>query len=193
MKITETFFIIPGFKEKISDKQYVALKKMFLAKGFDVKMVPIVWHRKVMTDWVAQFSDFFEKHRGKKNIVLGFSFGAMIALIAAKNLQMSRLILCSLSPYFAEDLLKIPTRWKEYIGRRRTEDFLKYLAKDAVKDVSLKVRVFIGGAEQKKFSQLALRCTFVAKALSTSVIVVDGVKHDIGDKRYRDALEREIL
>lgn len=29
--------------------------------------------------------------------------------------------------------------------------------------------------------------------LGTSVIVSEGVKHDIGDLRYREALEREIV
>lgn len=193
MKKYETLFIIPGFKEKISDKQYVALRKMFITKGFDVKMVPIVWDRKVLSDWIAQFREFFEKNEGRRNSVLGFSWGAMIALVTAKDIRPNRLLLCSLSPYFAEDLPKIPERWKRFIGHRRVNDFAKYSMKSAVKGVSSKVKIFIGSTEQKKFPQLAVRCTVAAKALSTSVVVIDGVKHDIGDARYREMLNREII
>lgn len=193
MKSAERLFIIPGFKEKISDKQYVALRKMFVVKGFDVKMVPIVWDRRVMTDWVAQFLDFFQKNKGKKNMIFGFSFGAMIALITAKDTRPDRLFLCSLSPYFAEDLLKIPNWWKKFMGHRRVTDFAKYSMKSAAKGVSSKTTVFIGEAEQKKFSQLAARCAAAAKAFGTSVIVVPGAKHDIGDSKYRETLDREIF
>jgi pimeloyl-ACP methyl ester carboxylesterase len=192
MKNGKTLFIIPGFKERISHKQYRALQKVFLAKGFDVKMVPIVWDRSVMTDWTGQFEEFFHLNQGKKNVVLGFSWGAMIALLTATHLKPGELILCSLSPYFAEDLLKIPDWWKRFIGKRRTADFGRYSMKVAVKGVSSKTKVFIGGAERKKFPQLAARCTLAAKALGTSVIVVEGVKHDIGDARYREALGREV-
>lgn len=189
MKSAGTIFIIPGFKEKISDKQYVALRRMFLAKGFDVKMVPIVWNRKVMTDYIAQFCVFFEKNRRKKNTVLGFSWGAMIALITAKDVKPDRLILCSLSPYFAEDLSKIPERWRRFIGHRRAADFARYSMKNVVKGVSVRTKVFIGEAESVHCRR---RCNAAAKVFGTSVIVIDGVKHDIGDKRYREALEREI-
>lgn len=193
MKNGKTLFIIPGFKERVSHKQYRALEKMFFKKGFVVKMVPIVWDRRGMTDWIAQFEEFFSLNRGKKNVVLGFSWGAMVALVTAKRLQPKELILCSLSPYFAEDLSKIPDWWKRFIGKRRTADFGRYSMKGAVKGLLIKTKVFIGGAEQKKFRQLAARCTLAAKALGTSVIVIDGVKHDIGDARYREALGREIL
>lgn len=193
MKRQRMLFILPGFREKISDPQYVALRNFFRGKGFEVRMVPIVWDRRVMTDWILQFEEFFRSSRGKKNAVLGFSYGAMIALLAAKSLQPDALILCSLSPYFAEDLSNIPDRWKRFIGKRRTADFGRYSMKSAVKCVSSKVKVFIGGAEQKKFRQLAARCAFAAKALETSVIVVEGVKHDIGDARYREALGREVM
>lgn len=193
MKSSETLFIIPGFKEKISDGQYVALRKMFFEKGFNVKMVPIIWHRKVMTDWVVQFVDFFQKNSGKKNAVFGFSFGAMIALITAEQLRPDRLVLCSLSPYFSEDLIKIPDWWKRFMGRRRIADLEKFSMRSAAKRVKAKAKVFVGGAERERFPQLAVRCDAAARALSTSVIVIDGVRHDIGDHRYRDALNREIL
>lgn len=192
MKNGKTLFIIPGFKEKISDPQYVALRKVFVREGFDVHVVPIVWDRRVMTDWVAQFDEYYREHRGKKNIVLGFSFGAMIALVTAQRLRPDALALCSLSPYFAEDLPKIPDRWRRFIGKRRTEDFARYSMKQAVKGLSISAKVFIGGAEQQQFRLLAARCTLAATALKCPVTVIDGVKHDIGDVRYRDALVRDV-
>lgn len=192
MKNGKTLFIIPGFKEKISDPQYVALRRAFMRKGFDVHVVPIVWDRRVMTDWVVQFEKYFFEHRGAKNAVLGFSFGAMIALVTAQRARPDALVLCSLSPYFAEDLSMIPERWRRFIGKRRTEDFARYSMKQTVKGISIPAQVFIGGAEQQKFRLLAARCARAATVLGCPVTVIDGVKHDIGDVRYRDALVRDV-
>ena len=80
-------FIIPGFKQKTTDKQFVWLKKFLITKGFSVSMVPITWDRRTMTDYALEFENFYERHKAKDNYVLGFSYGAVIAFITANKLK----------------------------------------------------------------------------------------------------------
>lgn len=162
-----TLFIIPGFKEKVSDKQYIALRKSFLNKDYKIVLVPIVLNRLLMTDWIDQFLSL--------------------------TLNPTRLFLCSLSPYFSEDLRYIPERWKRFIGKRRTEDFRRYSMNKAVQGLHVDTRIFIGGVEQEKFVHLKRRCAAAAEALAASLVVIPGVAHDIGDERYRNALIRELV
>lgn len=191
MKVT--LFIIPGFKEKISDKQYIALRKSLSNKTYKVILVPIVWNHRFMTDWIDQFLSFYKKNCGEKNIVLGFSYGAMIALLTAKTLRPTRLFLCSLSPYFSEDLRYIPEQWKFFIGKRRTEDFRRYSMKEAVRGLHVETKVFIGSVEQEKFVHLKRRCVAAAGALAATLVVIPDVSHNIGDERYRNALAQELI
>lgn len=188
-----TLFIIPGFKEQVSDEQYLALRKSLPNKDYKVVFVPIVWNHCVMTDWIDQFLSFYKKNCGEKNIVLGFSYGAMIALLTAKTLRPAGLFLCSLSPYFSEDLQYIPERWKHFIGKRRMEDFRRYSMKEAVRGLRIKTKMFIGSVEQEKFVHLKRRSTEAAEALLANLIVIPGVSHDIGDERYQDTLARELI
>lgn len=188
-----TLFVIPGFKEKIEDKQYRQLKKLFVQKGFSVKMVPITWSYRCLSDWVLEFEDFFAQHKGEKNYVLGFSYGAMIALLAAKHVRPNKLFLCSLSPYFQEDIAKIPSRWKSFIGKKRTQDFKNFSFAQAVDGLRVKTIVFLGSAEANKFSLLKARCEAAATLLpNAKLVVIKGASHDIGNTHYQQALTLHV-
>ncbi len=155
-------------------------------------MVPIHWDRRVMTEWVTEFEQFFAKYRGVKNYVLGFSYGAMIALASAKRVHPDKLFLCSLSPYFNEDLPKIPVRWKKFIGKRRVQDFKKFRVAEITKETKIPTTVFLGEVEAKKFSTLEYRCRETAKHLKASLITIPGAPHDIGNAHYQQALDTHI-
>src|SRR5579872_1101996 len=98
--MSKLIFIVPGFKHQANEPQYKWMKIYFKSLGFGVKVVPILWDRRVMSQYIEQFKDYYSRNKGDTNYVLGFSFGAMIAMISAPNLHPTRLYLCSLSPYF---------------------------------------------------------------------------------------------
>ena len=90
-----TFFIIPGFHGQTSLDRYNPLKALLKKKkGLVVKTPKVDWKYRVMSDYVGDFKEYFENHKSERNIVLGFSFGAMIAFISAQTLPVDRLYLC---------------------------------------------------------------------------------------------------
>lgn len=180
-------FVIPGFTHRASDKTYQWLK-CDLKGRFEVIIVPIDWNYKVMSDYIAQFSKEYENRKGRKNYVLGFSFGAMIALLSAKTLKPDKLFLCSLSPYFCEDLGVMKSSWKRFIGKRRVEDFKTHKANNATKGLRVPTQVFIGEVESLKFPRLRYRCQETAKRVNSELVVVPDAPHDITHPNYQKAI-----
>jgi predicted alpha/beta hydrolase family esterase len=117
-----TLFIIPGFKEDSSHQRYHWLKNE-LSKNFKIIFIQINWNNKTMSDYIEQFCYIYKSNKGTSNYVLGFSYGAMIALLSAKRTNPNKLLLCSLSPYFSEDIPTMNKCWKAFIGKRRVNDF----------------------------------------------------------------------
>lgn len=111
MSQNKTIFIIPGFKEEPSDKQYKWMVNFFNEKGFFVKIYPVKWNYNTISNNVKSFKEYYLKHKTDNNYLLGFSFGAMIAFVSAPELKPDKLYLCSLSPYFKEDIKKIENSW----------------------------------------------------------------------------------
>lgn len=71
----KTIFIITGFKQKKDSIQFKWMRRFFKQLGFEVKIFAADWDYHVMSDYVTDFKEYYEKHTEKKNYVLGFSFG----------------------------------------------------------------------------------------------------------------------
>jgi len=147
-------FIIPGFKESITDGSYKSLKKFFESKGYQVKLVPISWNYKTMSDYIKQFEDFYVKHKSDANHVLGFSYGAVVAFSTAEKLGIKKLYLCSLSPDFLEDVTGMQDWIKKYIGIRRLEDCLTRSGREVARKLTVPTVIFYGEKEADEFPQI---------------------------------------
>lgn len=186
-------FIIPGFTHKASDQTYAWLKKE-LSDKYEIDIVSIDWKRKVMSDYVAEFLAHYQANKAQKNYILGFSFGAMIALLTAQETKPDKLFLCSLSPYFKEDLPKLKTWWKNFMGKRRMLDFKQHSARNAAQNLRMPTTVFIGGKEAMKYPQLLNRCTLTSKNIKQGkLITAPNAPHDIAHPNYQAAIIKELL
>ncbi len=185
----KTFFIIPGFKQKVNDKSFVWLKDFLTKKGFRVVMVPVKWNRTTLTDCAVLFEDFFDENRGAENYVLGFSYGAIIALMTAEKLQPKKLFLCSLSSDFKEDVPSMSDAIKRYIGKRRVDDCLTRSGKDIAKKLSIPTVIFYGDKEGIEYPQLKKRCEETARlSARTKIVIVKNSPHDISFPSYKKAI-----
>jgi predicted alpha/beta hydrolase family esterase len=101
--MSKTFFIIPGFKQKPTAKSFDWLREFLSKRGLKVVVVPIKWNYHVMSDWVKEFTTSYNTHKTDINYILGFSYGAVIALLVANILKPEKIFLCSLSSDFKED------------------------------------------------------------------------------------------
>lgn len=188
----KTIFIIPGFQESISQKQYRWMKPFFTKKGFKVKSYTPKWKYKVMSDYAVGFEEYYELHKTDKNYVLGFSFGAMIAFITATTLRPNKLLLCSLSPYFSEDLATLEPSWEKFIGKRRLKDFRKFKARKIAQNLKAPTIIFLGEVEAR-FPQMKKRYTEIKKyAKQVKQILVKNAPHEIDYPEYVTAIKKEF-
>jgi pimeloyl-ACP methyl ester carboxylesterase len=181
----KTIFIVTGFKQAKHNAQFKWMRPYFSKLGFEVKVFAADWDYRVMSDYLSDFELFYAKNKSEQNYVLGFSFGAMIALLSARTLQPDRLYLCSLSPYFKEDIQKIRKTWERLIGVRRKRDFQLHSAKKASQQLIVPTVVLYGEAEGVKFPNLKKRCEYVADLLPKStLVVVKDASHKIDHPEY---------
>ncbi len=119
-------FLIPGNGEDLKSRDYQAVLNMYKELGYEPKFVTIDWKYKTIDDWVGQVKAEIPEKDLKESILSGFSWGSMIALtIAANYTNPKKLLLYSLSPYFAEDLPHVKGTWLKWAGKRRVATFKK--------------------------------------------------------------------
>lgn len=193
MSSRKTFFIIPGFKQKAGDKSFSWLERFLKGRGFTVVKVPITWERRTMSDYVEDFIEVYKKHQTKENYVLGFSYGAVIALLSANAVKPNKIYLCSLSPDFKEDVSVMMPWLKKYVGKRRIAYSLKTSGKDAAKNLKVPSVVFYGEAEAEHYPQTKVRCEETSRlAARSKLVVVEESPHRIDFPAYQAAIIKEV-
>ncbi|OGD24051.1 hypothetical protein A2Z10_00875 [Candidatus Azambacteria bacterium RBG_16_47_10] len=186
-------FIIPGFKQKATDKQFAWLRKFLIAKGFTVALVPITWERRTMIDYTLEFKAFYEKHKAKDNYVLGFSYGAVIAFITANKLKPKKIYLCSLSPDFKEDVSDMKPWIARYVGKNRIADSLQRSGKEIAKNLVVQAVVLYGEEEGRQYPKLKIRCEETARlAKNAKIVVVKKSSHNIAHPEYTAAIKAQF-
>lgn len=185
--------IIPGGWHKPTDKCYQWMIRYFKDQGFEVRVITIEWKRHTMSDLVEQFQQQFQKEKAVKEYLLGFSFGAMIASIAAAELKPDRLFLCSLSPYFSADVKSIQKADARFLGYRRLEDFKKYNARPIAKAIKSPTVVFCGEREGKRYPALLKRCKETAAQLThAKLVMVPDAPHEIDFPTYVELIKNHV-
>lgn len=156
--------------------------------GFKVVDVNITWNRKTMSDYVNQFISQVDQSEEEIHTI-GYSFGAVISFIASSKIKIKSQILCSLSPYFAEDLPGLKTSWKTWMGKKRLEDFESLKASEIAKKVSCKTVIMAGNKEGVEIEK---RLMATSTDLKIKPHILDGCKHDAEQKEYKEFLEKFI-
>jgi len=85
----KTIYIIPGLGEKCDLVRYKKLAHALTGKGYEIKPVNPNWYRPLSENVFPVKKD---------DIVIGFSFGAVIAYLIAKKYPCKKVILASISP-----------------------------------------------------------------------------------------------
>lgn len=191
----KTVFIIAGFDlhDTASDSEYDRLKKGLKNKDYNVAAVDINWLRKTPSQYVEKFISIYKHHKTDVNILIGNSFGAVIAFLAASAIQPDTIYLCSLSPFFKEDRHKFPDSYAiKIFGKHRAEDLWSYSADEiaeAINHTSIKTFVLYGEKEHVTSPALVSRCQDTAnKVKNSSLVEIAGAPHNMSDSTYSDAL-----
>lgn len=193
MSSRKTFFIIPGFKQKAGDKSFLWLERFLKGRGFIVVKVPITWERRIMGDYVEDFIKVYKKHQTEENYILGFSYGAVIALLSANAVKPKKIYLCSLSPDFREDVSSMTPWLKKYVGKRRIAQSLKTSGRETAKNLKIPSVVFYGELEAKHYPQIEIRCKETTRlATRSKLVVIEKSPHQINFPAYQEAIIKEV-
>lgn len=184
-------FIIPGFKDSPNKSEYIKVGKLFKEKDIKTIFIAIPWNRTTISENVDYFLKEFNKVKADKKYVLGFSFGAVIAFISSTRELFDGQILCSLSPYFQEDLPTLKKSWLDSIGIHRLNDFKHLNNKILSKKVKTNT-VLLYGTRESKVMEKRAKDTFNNLSNNKGLISIEGVRHNIGDIKYQDEIQKVI-
>jgi hypothetical protein len=181
-----TLFVIPGFGESMRDPAYRELARQARRAGLRVIGVDVHWDRTTFSDWVEES---LRKAGSLDNaIILGFSFGAMVALEIARQNRVSKIIACSPSPFYQEDIPQIRAN-VQFLGVRRLREFAELRFPETLRSRV----VFMMGESDWDYAILALKRRYRECRGRKKLVLIPGVGHDIGDRSYLAAIMREII
>lgn len=194
-------FIIRGFRfgASAADPDYAEISETVRDCGYTPIPVPWIWNYKTMSQYTNKFVDFYNERKGEINIIIGHSFGAMVAFLSSPKLKPDLLVLCSLSAYFKEDL----DRYTDYdwiiknMGKRRREDFKTLSADDTantIRRLKIPTAMIVGENERYIYPRLYARVYETATRLKPyQFIEVIDTDHTIFEKKYLRAIRQTIL
>ncbi|MDO8591581.1 MAG: alpha/beta hydrolase [bacterium] len=182
-------FLIPGNGEDLRSRDYQAVLDMYKQLGYEPKFVSIDWKYKTIDDWVEQAKKKIPASDIKNSLLSGFSFGSMIALAIAAEVNPKRLLLFSLSPYFKEDM-PLPPSYEKWAGKRKIENF-KHISFDKLAaQIDCPTMLFVGSKEVSKYADTNHRSSEAKKRIKDSkLVVVKDVGHDAADPKYIEAIK----
>ena len=192
-----TVFLIRGFRlgSSAADEDFSTIRDLFIRNGYNVVATDWSWNYMTMSQYITKFKKFYSKHKSPQNIIIGHSFGAFAAMVAAPDLEPDLTILCSLSACFKEDLPRYKGAEEPIvrIGKRRLMDFCSISADVVAKqinDKNLNVTIIYGEYEKQQHPLLVRRCILSSQAIvRSSLHEIPDADHSIFSTPYMQAIE----
>ena len=175
----KAIFIIPGFKHLPKNKAYRKIFEILKREGYFPILVKIPWRNSTILENTNYFLKEYKRINAEKKYILGFSFGAMIALIASTKVQSSGLILCSLSPFFKEDMPISKT------AKNKNKDLYRFASASLAKKVKSKQILMMYGSKEARSLIRRVNDTFHdISSANKFLFSIYKTEHNIGTKRY---------
>jgi esterase/lipase len=181
--MTKTLLLIPGFGENTKEKPYQEINKYAKSIGYtEIVEVNPKWVNRTASDWCDDVKNIISLLDQNKTTVVAFSFGAYISLILAENLNFKKVIFCSFSPYFKEHLNHIPKVAKDFLGKKRIDDFNNYSLPSKLSSVK---NIFLFGDKDWPYAiKEALKYSNLQKG---RFILVKNTEHEL-NKAYLETI-----
>jgi pimeloyl-ACP methyl ester carboxylesterase len=195
----KTAFLISGYKmnRTAANPKFDVLSKAIASKGYKVVPVPFFWNYTTVAQYVEKFIPFYAVHKSEHNVIIGNSYGAMVAFLAAPRLKPDKVLLCSLSPYFKEDQDKTTLKYRlKRFGERREEAMKSISAKQTAQELNqtnTKIIMFYGEQEKAIYPELIQRVKSTAKDLDNAKLIeIAGAPHSFSDPEYIRAISENL-
>ncbi len=180
--MSKTLLIIPGFGENTNEKPYQEICNYAKSIGY-TKVVEInpKWSYRTASNWCNDAKKSISFLKPDETTVVAFSFGSYISLMLAEDLNFKKVIVCSLSPYFKEHLAKIPEKAKEFLGKRRVNDFKKH---SLPSKLSSQKNIFLFGDKEWLYA-IEEASKYSQKQKSTFKLIKDTL-HELNDEYLKE-------
>lgn len=187
--------IIPGFLQGRLSPSLRLLTWNLEHSGHKASIVPVSWIDRTLTDWLEDIEGYLKDRHLTDTTLIGFSYGAMIAAMLASRQTPKQLILCSMSPYWAEDLASRRLTWfDKYIQKRRIRDFITYRFEHVARTISSPTTILVGEKEAQKTPALLVRAQIANELIDNSELqVVPNAGHHLYSQDYQQALANCVL
>jgi hypothetical protein len=173
-------YIIPGLGETTKMDNYKDIITFAKENNFKVVPIKVVWSmNKDITDFIKEI-DAQIPNDSKNDYVLGFSIGAYILSILSKKKKIGGYIFCTISPFFKENLNKIPKDTKEYFGEKMMKSFSKYSFPKNNKDRAW----FLVGDKDWKLAIDTAKIIYKNWKGQKDLIMVKDAGHQLNHKNY---------
>lgn len=195
----KTAFLIAGFNmnQSATDDKYNELRKAITSHGYRVVPVPFVWNHTTVPQYVDKFMDFYSKNKGSYSIVIGNSYGAMVAFLSAPIITPDEIYLCSLSPFFKEDKQRTTQSYRlKKFGKRRNQA-MEILSADqtakAINQTKTKVIMLYGEKEKVDVPYLVERVLETSRSLrNIELIEIPDAPHSFRDPSYIKGIDLSL-
>lgn len=192
----KTVFIIPGVGQRPDMAHYLQIGELFEKQGIAPIYISINWRMRQSIEDCAeeaekQIQEVLKQKPNDELYFFGFSLGAIIAHILSGHYEAKAQVLCSMSPFFKEDIDHLPFRSRLfsnlmiYPGSERP----KYPNPFAYK--MMDTHWLIGEKEGKYFNDtiLARRKALYPEA---RLQIVKNARHDVSQPEYLGAVASVI-
>lgn len=187
-----TIFLITGFRPGVTatHDKYKHFIKLLEDKGYKVVPVDIDWAYKTHTQFVSLFLKYYKAMKTDRNVLVGNSFGALAALLSAREFEPDEIYLCSLSPFFKESLVdkEVENYSKKRFGTRRVEDLKQYSivrVAEELNSTQIKVHFLFGSIERTIYPMLPKFTETYQRLFKNSTITeLDDVAHSLRLPEY---------
>jgi uncharacterized protein (DUF2235 family) len=187
-------YIVPALKESPNAEIYKKVGRLFNRARIKPIFVRINWGAKnnLMQDYLNQFIKTYKKVNVKDDevYIFGFSAGAWIAFMASLEIKPKKVFLCSLSPYFKEDMKFWKKAWIDGIGKKRFNYVKNHKFSGLVRRFRSKAIIFVGKNEE---GVMIRRSRIAHESIKNSklAMISNGI-HDIRQKEYIATLKKYI-
>jgi hypothetical protein len=184
--------IIPGMNQTCSDPGYDSIAAFYKYNGITPIYVNINWKVvgiKNLTAAAIQIHDMLKDSFPESQCYLfGFSFGAVISLKLAQLMRVEQVLLCSMSPMFAEDKIHQIFPLGQILGM--ITDYSKNgLSYSASKGTCV---IFLYGDHDSYAINKAIIQNRKDFFTCNETSIVPNARHDISDRSYLMAIQRIV-
>lgn len=182
-----TLFVVPGHLETGQHIAYRKIKRLGKKHKMEVRVAKIPWTSGPgsFATWNKAFLKQFSKPRNGKVAVLGFSFGAVIALLTAKETHPDQLILCSLSPYFLEDQRYLKPQWLRWWRAHMRDSDFDFAS--IARSLRISTKILVG--KREGLNSLRRAKSAARQIHKASLQIIPAAGHNIGGTAYLKALD----